>query len=87
MHPHVAQQLFWNHGYDLYVLNYKMNGKCRKKGWVNNAHFISHNYTGNFDVYNDDIQAALTVINGYKTYTKTTTAVKDRGVQTLLVSF
>ena len=84
MHPHVAQALFWNHGYDLYVLNYKMNGKCRKKGWVEDAHYISHNYTGNFDIYNDDIQQALDIIHGYKTYTKTLGYAHSTGAPILL---
>ena len=84
MHPHVAQALFWDHGYDLYVLNYKMNGKCRKKGWVENAHFVSHNYTGNFDVYDDDIQQALRLIQGYKDYGKVLGYAHSTGAPILL---
>ena len=34
MHPHVASALFLEKGYDLFVLNYSMNGMCRKRGWV-----------------------------------------------------
>ncbi|KAL3940367.1 MAG: hypothetical protein SGBAC_005095, partial [Bacillariaceae sp.] len=59
MHPHVAKELFLSQGYDLYVLNYKMNGACRKSGWVTDPHFNAHNYSGNFDVYNADIDHAL----------------------------
>ena len=62
MHPHVAKKLFWSQGYDLYVLNYKMNGQCRKKGFVKDPHFNSHNFTGNFDSYIPDIQQALELI-------------------------
>lgn len=59
MHPHVAQSLFLGQGYDLYVLNYKMNGTCRARGWVQDPHYNSHNKTGNFDVYICDIQQSL----------------------------
>jgi alpha-beta hydrolase superfamily lysophospholipase len=62
MHPHVAQKLFWSQGYDLYVLNYKMNGQCRQKGFVKDPHFNSHNFTGNFDSYIPDIQQSLELI-------------------------
>lgn len=34
MHPHVAKELFFCQGYDLYVLNWTSNGMCRKRGWV-----------------------------------------------------
>lgn len=59
MHPHVAAALFFAHGYDLYVLNYRMNGQCRKRGWVFDAHFNSHVPGGTFDVYVGDIRNAL----------------------------
>jgi len=59
MHPHVAKRLFLDHNFDLYVLNYKMNGHCRKKGWVADAHYNSHNKNANFDVYVQDISSAL----------------------------
>jgi alpha-beta hydrolase superfamily lysophospholipase len=62
MHPHVASRLF--KGHDLYVLNYKQNGHTRKRGWVNDAHFNSHNKYGNFNVYNRDIASALELIYG-----------------------
>lgn len=60
MHPHVAKRLF--PGHDLFVLNYKQNGQTRKRGWVLNAHLVSHNKTGDFDVYKQDIAAALEII-------------------------
>lgn len=59
MHPHVARPLFWSQGYDLFVLNYKMNGICRKSGFVADPHFNSHNFKGDFDVYISDIDQAL----------------------------
>jgi alpha-beta hydrolase superfamily lysophospholipase len=75
MHKHVANALFWNsetrgqQKYDLYVLNYSMNGCCRKQGWVTDAHLNSHNKYGNFDIYNDQIASALkTIKESIKTY-------------------
>jgi alpha-beta hydrolase superfamily lysophospholipase len=68
MHPHVAQKLFWDNGFDLYVLNYKMNGHCRKQGWVKDAHYNSHNKYGDFNVYNNDISQALDIISAYRAY-------------------
>jgi len=69
MHPHVARALFWNptnseKRYDLYVLNYSMNGCCRRQGWVRDAHLNSHNKYGDFNRYNDQIAQALSVIKG-----------------------
>jgi len=68
MHPHVAQSLFWNpenaKRYDLYVLNYSMNGCCRSKGWVQDAHLNSHNKHGDFNRYNDQIAQALSIMKG-----------------------
>jgi len=60
MHPHVTKRLFA--GYDIYVLNYKMNGHCRRKGWVHDPHFNSHNRKGTFDVYIRDITSALEIM-------------------------
>ena len=68
MHPHVARKLFLDHGYDLYVLNYKMNGHCRKQGWVADPHYNSHNKQGTFDVYINDITQALQKIADHQTY-------------------
>lgn len=68
MHPHVAGKLFWDHGFDLYVLNYKMNGRCRKSGWVTNPYFNSHNKSGNFDVYKSDIMKSLEIVNTSREY-------------------
>jgi hypothetical protein len=64
MHPHVAKALFWSQGYDLYVLNYKMNGCCRKHGFVQDPHFVSHNPSGNFNTYISNIEQSLERING-----------------------
>ncbi len=63
MHPHVARALFWSHGYDLYVLNYKMNGLCRKCGFIRDPHFNSHNHSGNFNTYIPDIEQSLKEIH------------------------
>jgi alpha-beta hydrolase superfamily lysophospholipase len=68
MHPHVAGKLFWDHGYDLYVLNYKQTGRCHKRGWVTNPYFNSHNKHGNFDVYNSDIMKSLEIVNASREY-------------------
>lgn len=53
MHPHVAKPLFLDKGYDLFVLNYSMDGMRRKRGWVEDAWFNSHNYVSNFDIYDE----------------------------------
>ena len=68
MHNHVARRLFFENGYDVFVLNYKMNGHCRKQGWVTDPHFNSHNKSGNFDVYIHDISGALQVMADTKDY-------------------
>jgi hypothetical protein len=68
MHPHVAKRLFLDNGFDLYVLNYKQTGHCRKRGWVTDAHFNSHNKYGTFDVYNKDIAKSLELISGSREY-------------------
>lgn len=59
MHPHVAKRLFFDHGYDLFVLNYKLNGICRQSGFVKDPHFNSHNFRGTFDIYLYDIEYSL----------------------------
>ena len=68
MHPHVAQRLFLDNGYDLYVLNYRANGATRRRGWVTDAHLNSHNRHGTFKAYHEDIERALRFIkrNNYK---------------------
>jgi hypothetical protein len=65
MNPHVARRLFLEQGYDLYVLNYKMNGHCRKKRWVVDPHFNSHNKAGDFDIYVQDIDKSVQLIMEY----------------------
>lgn len=60
MHPHVAKALFWSQGYDIFVLNYKMNGCCCKRGFVQDPHFVSHNPFGNFNMY------ILDIVQGWK---------------------
>lgn len=59
MHPHVGKTLFTDKGYDLYVLNYSAVGMCRKRGWVEDALFNSHNSHGDFDLYLDQIEGTL----------------------------
>ena len=63
MHPHVATRLFFDNGYDLFVLNYKMNGECRRHGFVNDPHYNSHNFRGSFDAYIHDIDSSLEKIS------------------------
>eukprot|EP00977_Amphora_coffeiformis_P005443 scaffold1162_cov170-Amphora_coffeaeformis.AAC.1 len=70
MHPHVARELFLTQGYDMFVLNYKMNGACRKAGWVTDPHYNAHNYSGNFNVYNADIAQALQQMCDSNDYTQ-----------------
>jgi alpha-beta hydrolase superfamily lysophospholipase len=70
MHQHMANKVFFENDYDLYVLNYKMTGQCRKKGWVPDAQFNSHCYSGNFDCYEQDIQQALDFIQSERTNDK-----------------
>jgi len=68
MHPHVAKKLFFCSNFDLYVLNYKMNGHCCKHGWVSDAHFNSHNKYGSFDTYISDIEKSIELISTFKEY-------------------
>jgi len=68
MHPHVAKSLFVNNGYDFFVLNYSCVGLCRQRGWLRSAHFNSHNRKGDFDVYNDQIDAAISIIGSHQDY-------------------
>lgn len=70
MHPHVAQKLLFDQGYDVYVLNYKMNGCCRQRGFVDDAHMNSHNNKGNFDVYDEDIRQAIKYIKNQSEYSR-----------------
>ena len=70
MHPHAAQTLLFDNGYDVYVLNYKMNGCCRQKGFVENAHMNSHNTKGNFDVYNNDLGQSIDYIKYQSDYSR-----------------
>ena len=65
MHPHVTETLFEN--YDIYVLNYSMNGACRQQGWVADAHLNSHNKYGDFNSYCDQIAEAVTYLEDYET--------------------
>jgi hypothetical protein len=67
-HPHVVKKLFFENKFDLFVLNYKMNGHCRKHGWVKDAHFNSHNKYGTFDVYINDVEKSLDLISGCRDY-------------------
>lgn len=68
MHPHVAKGIFTGQGYDLYVLNYSCDGLCRQRGWMKDGFMNSHNRIGNFDLYLDQIEGALSIIKktGYE---------------------
>jgi alpha-beta hydrolase superfamily lysophospholipase len=66
----MANKVFFENGYDLYVLNYKMTGHCRKQGWVPDAHLNSHCFSGNFDCYIQDIQQALDFIQSERNNSK-----------------
>ncbi|KAL3914285.1 MAG: hypothetical protein SGARI_000204, partial [Bacillariaceae sp.] len=82
MHPHIAARLF--EGHDLFVLNYKQNGHTRKRGWVKDAHLVSHNKRGDFNVYQQDIEAALTVIQGGGDYDQVLGYAHSTGAPILL---
>ena len=83
MHPHVVKPMFFDKGYDVYLLNYSMDGMCRKRGWVEQAWFNSHNYTGSFDVYNDQVEAALSTMKESK-YDKVLGYAHSTGAPVLL---
>ena len=68
MHPHVYDRLLKDSGYDLYVLNYRSTSKCLNKGWVSDPGHCSHNKEGDFDIYNRDIELAITEIRKRKSY-------------------
>jgi len=70
MHPHVAQELFIDKGYDFYVLNYSCNGLCRKRGWLENSFFNSHDRTGDFDLYLSQMEGSVSIMNSHKNYDK-----------------
>jgi len=68
MHPHVANGLWLEKGYDMYVLNYSSNGMCRKRGWCVDADYNSHNRKGDFDLYLSQVDGAIGIINSHKKY-------------------
>ena len=68
MHPHVATELFFANGIDLYVVNYCQIGKCRARGWVSDPFHISHCRSGDFSQYHDEIGGALRLMKEYKEY-------------------
>lgn len=68
MHVEVAKKLFLDRGYDIYVLNWSCNGHCRKKGWIKKAYHVSHNCKGDFNVYNDEIDKALSLMKSHSNY-------------------
>lgn len=55
-HPHVAKELFFGKGMDLYVLNWCFNGRCL------NCYYNSHNPCGDIDVYNEEVALILDLI-------------------------
>jgi len=71
MHPHAAKPLFLDQGYDLYLLNYSCDGMCRKRGWLDDSLFNSHNYTGDFNIYIPQIEGAIKIIRSSATYDQT----------------
>jgi len=68
MHPHVADSLWLEKGYDMYVLNYSSNGMCRKRGWCVDADYNAHNRKGDFDLYLSQVDGAIDIMNSYKKY-------------------
>ena len=75
MHPHVARGLFFQTSsgknakkYDLYVLNYCMNGATRRRGWVPDPHLNSHCRSGSFGSYAHEIERSLEIIADFKSY-------------------
>ena len=60
---HVARELFFGGKMDLFVLNYRRVGLCRKRGWVTDAHLNSH-IEEDLDELSAEIGAALARIHG-----------------------
>jgi hypothetical protein len=61
-HAHVAKELFFGKGVDLYVLNWRFNGRCLNRGFIDNPYYISHNPCGDIDVYNEEVGLILDLI-------------------------
>eukprot|EP01063_Lacrimia_lanifica_P040623 TRINITY_DN928_c0_g1_i6.p1 TRINITY_DN928_c0_g1~~TRINITY_DN928_c0_g1_i6.p1 ORF type:complete len:635 (+),score=169.67 TRINITY_DN928_c0_g1_i6:68-1972(+) len=60
MHPHVFKKLFMGPNaafkYDVYLLNWRLNGLCLFRGFYNDANFNSHNAYGSFDKYTEEVR-------------------------------
>jgi len=65
MHPHVIQTLFFDRGFDVFILNYRMDGACRSRGWVDPL-MNSHCKGGDFDVYFNEIGKAIDIMKEAK---------------------
>tara|TARA_B110000008_G_C16961452_1_gene560321 strand:- start:98 stop:1429 length:1332 start_codon:yes stop_codon:yes gene_type:complete len=66
VHTHVANALFLEQGIDLYILNYRRNGMCRKRKFFSNKFLNSHCRSSNFDEYIEEIDQTLDVLRQRK---------------------
>lgn len=57
-HPHVVN-MFTSFGYDIYTVNYRMNGACRKHGLYTNPLHTSHCASEDFSEYDPEITYIL----------------------------
>jgi len=67
-HPHVGEALDAR-GFDVYVLNYRRVGVCRRLGLFENPYLNSHCPTADFAEYHEEINLALAFMAGAKEYT------------------
>jgi alpha-beta hydrolase superfamily lysophospholipase len=61
-HAHVAKELFLGKGVDLYVVNWRNNGRNLNRGFIDNPHHNSHNPVGDVDVYNEEVGLTMDLI-------------------------
>ena len=63
MHPHVVERLFFGPAsafkMDLYVVNWRLNGLSAQRGWLTDGWYTSHNAYSDYNVYNEEVQAAI----------------------------
>ncbi|CAJ1935005.1 unnamed protein product [Cylindrotheca closterium] len=70
MHPHVANPLFIDNGYDIYVLNYSANGLCNRFGFVDDPNLRSHNNIKDFNLYLSQIEKSIEMMKDGTSYDK-----------------
>merc|ERR1711871_1389054 len=70
-------------GFDIYVVNYRMDGACRKHGLVSNPLHGSHCASGDFDGYMPEIDAILTTVAA-RNYAKVVAYAHSTGAPVML---